>query len=196
MKSVDFPDAWDVLVGEGVEFKGPLKFNERGRGNRLYIGKGCFLGNVRFDMLGNNNNIIIEDDVYIKKAHFRHRGNDQVIKVGGSTRINGVYFLCESGCSIETGEGCLFSYDISLRTTDAHHILDLETGEKLNEPKSITIGNHVWVGTEVVVTKGVTIADDVVVGQRALVNKSVLESHVIVAGAPGQIVRRGVTWKR
>ncbi len=90
----------------------------------------------------------------------------------------------------------MFSYGISLRTTDAHDILDLESGAKLNSPQSIEIGEHVWVGTEALLTKGISVANDVVIGQRALVNKSIEESHVIVAGVPGKIVKRGTTWKR
>lgn len=193
---LNFPTEWDVSVEESVVKKGPFKFNHKGDGNKISIGDSCFLGNIRFDMLGNNNKIIIEDNVYIKKAHFRLRGNDQVIKIGGNSRLNGVYFLCESGCNIETGRNCLFSYDISIRTTDAHDILDLETGDVINKPKSVNIGEHVWVGTEALITKGVTIASDVVIGQRALINKDVTESHVIIAGVPGKIVKRGTTWKR
>lgn len=179
---LEFPVEWSVKVASTVKLVGPFKFNKKGEGNAVHIGENCHVGNVRFDMLGDNNSIIIEDDVYIKKAHFRLRGNNQTIKIGKDSRMNGVYFLCESGCSIETGERCLFSYGISLRTTDAHQILDFETNDILNYPKSIRIGNHVWLGTEVIVTKGVTICDDVIVGQRALVNKDVVESHVAVAG--------------
>lgn len=191
-----FPPEWDVDIALNAEKKGPFKTNQKGDGNKLVVGDGCFLGNIRFDMLGQNNSIIIEDNVYIKKAHFRLRGNNQTIKIGRNSRINGVYFLCESGCSIETGRDCLFSYDISLRTTDAHHILDLASGDIINSPKDIKIGNRVWIGTEAIVTKGVTVADDVVIGQRALVNKDIEESHVVVAGVPGRIVKRGTTWKR
>jgi acetyltransferase-like isoleucine patch superfamily enzyme len=193
---IEFPKEWEVDLGDNNDYKGPFKFNKKGDGNKLVVGDNCFLGNIRIDMLGNNNKIIIESNVYVKKAHFRLRGNNQTVHIGGDSRINGVYFLCESGCNITTGKFCLFSYDISIRTTDAHKILDLNSREVINKPQSVNIGNHVWVGTEALITKGVNIVDDVVVGQRALVNKDVLESHVIVAGVPCSIVKREVTWER
>ncbi|MGP9675261.1 MULTISPECIES: acyltransferase [unclassified Halomonas] len=194
--SLLFPEEWKTNIASTANLVGPFKYNKKGEKNEVYIGERCHIGNIRFDMLGNNNSIIIEENVYIKKAHFRLRGNNQTIKIGKNSRVNGVYFLCESGCSIEIGERCLFSYGISLRTTDAHHILNLETKEIVNYPKSIKIGDHVWLGTEALITKGVTICDDVIVGQRALVNKNIAESHVAVAGVPASIVKRGVTWKR
>lgn len=191
-----FPTEWDLDISSSASLIGPFKFNKKGKNNKLVIGERCHIGNVRFDMLGENNTILIEDDVYIKKAHFRMRGDNQVIKIGRNSRMNGVYFLCENGCSIETGERCLFSYGISIRTTDAHKILDFETNVVINEPKSVKVGDHVWVGTEALITKGVNICNDVIVGQRALVNKDVTESHVAVAGVPAFVVKKGVTWKR
>jgi len=191
-----FPEEWDVTVGESVNYAGPFVFRKNGGRNKLFIGSNCHLGKIEFDILGKNNQIIIGDNVHIKKAHFRHKGNNQHIRIGNNCRLNGVYFLCESGCNIDVGDDCLFSYQISIRTTDAHKIIDMESDQVINSPRTISIGNHVWIGTDVIVTKGVTIADDVVIGQRALVNKDILQSHTVAAGVPAKIIRTGTTWKR
>lgn len=48
----------------------------------------------------------------------------------------------------------------------------------------------------VLVSKGVSIADDCIVGANSVILKSITENHCIVAGTPGKIIRRGVTWNK
>jgi acetyltransferase-like isoleucine patch superfamily enzyme len=90
----------------------------------------------------------------------------------------------------------MFSYEIVIRTTDAHSVLDLETRERINKAESISIGNHVWLGAEVMITKGVSLPDDCIVGARSICNRSVDEPHTVIAGIPAKVVKRGVTWDR
>ena len=94
------------------------------------------------------------------------------------------------------GRRCMFSRKIEIRTSDAHSIVDRETGRRLNGAGSITIGDHVWVGLGVVINKGASIPADSVVGAMSFVNRSFDEQGVVLAGTPARVVRRGITWNR
>ena len=121
-------------------------------------------------------------------------GDNQTIRIGQFTDIQGCYFLLSEGCDITVGERCMFSKEVTVRTTDAHSVLDLATGERVNKAKSIHIGNHIWLGAEVMVTKGVSLPDDCIVGARSICNRTITESHTVIAGIPAKVVKRGVTW--
>lgn len=173
-----------------------IMLNLEGSGNVLIMGNKARLGAIRLDVMGKNNTIIIEDSVSYKRGHLRVVGDNQTFRIGKGTTIEKCYFLCTEDCNITVGENCMFSYEIVIRTTDAHSVLDLETRERINKAESISIGNHVWLGAEVMITKGVSLPDDCIVGARSICNRSVDEPHTVIAGIPAKIVKRGVTWDR
>ncbi len=55
--------------------------------------------------------------------------------------------------------------------------------------KSVSIGNNVWLGLNVVVLPGVNIADGVVVGACSVVTKSIDEKNIVVVGNPAKKLR-------
>lgn len=55
--------------------------------------------------------------------------------------------------------------------------------------KSITIGNNVWLGAQVVVNPGVTIGDNAVIGSSSVVTKDI-SAGVVAAGNPCRVIRR------
>lgn len=91
----------------------------------------------------------------------------------------------------------LFCHLQQIWPTDGHSILDANSGEILNEPKGVvTIGNHVWVGEAARITKNARIHDNSIIGGGAVAYKDYEESNVVIAGNPGKIVRRNITWDR
>ena len=54
--------------------------------------------------------------------------------------------------------------------------------------KPVTIGDNVWLGSNVVVCPGVTIGDNAVIGAGSVVTKDVPE-NVIAAGVPCKVIR-------
>jgi acetyltransferase-like isoleucine patch superfamily enzyme len=118
------------------------------------------------------------------------------VSIGDSTTFQTVYLLCQEGCDITVGRHCMFSREIEVRTTDAHSLVDISSGTRLNRPQSIVIGDHVWVGLRALINKGASIPDDSIVGAAAFVNSAHSESHTVLAGVPAKVVRRGVTWNR
>jgi acetyltransferase-like isoleucine patch superfamily enzyme len=89
----------------------------------------------------------------------------------------------------------MFAYDVEVRTSDSHSILDASTGDRLNPDKSVRIGEHVWLGARSVVLKGVSIGDQSIVATGSIVTKDV-GSGVLVGGVPARQIKDGVTWDR
>lgn len=198
--TIDFltvdPSILTIQKKETSKINERILLNAEGENNTLILGHKSRLGAIRLDIIGTNNTIIIEDSVSYKRGHLRVVGDNQTFRIGQFTTIEKCYFLCAEGCDITVGEHCMFSYDIVVRTTDAHSVLDLQTRERINQAKSIHIGNHVWIGAEVMVTKGVSLPDDCIVGARSICNRSIEEAHTVIAGTPAKVVKRGVTWDR
>lgn len=94
---------------------------------------------------------------------------------------------------ITIGENCLFSDGISLRTSDHHSIIDLDTLEQLNFPADITIGDHVWICPDVMVLKGVDIGAGSILASRALVQTSIPPKE-LWGGVPARMIKQRVSW--
>lgn len=170
-----------------------------GDDNTLILGEGARLGDLgrpKLEFLGSGNRIILADNVVVKRGHYRLSGDNMTISFGQKTTVNGAYILCLEGASVSIGDDCMLSYDIEIRTSDAHSVLNHETGKRVNPAKDVSIGNHVWIGKEVMIMPGCAVANDVIIGARTILTSDVEESHVAVAGVPGRIVSRNRSWQR
>ena len=67
----------------------------------------------------------------------------------------------------------MFGSNIKIWNGELHPIYSLSSKKRLNNAKSIDIGNHVWVGSDVIVLKGSKIFDGSVIGVRSLVKGKV-----------------------
>ncbi|MCA1026902.1 acyltransferase [Cytobacillus kochii] len=166
-----------------------------GSNNKIHIGKGTKLSNILIHIRGSNNEIMIGENTDLI-GHILLKGKKQSIKVGDRTTFKNVYLLSQEGKNITIGADCMFSYDIAVRTTDAHSVLDLETNERLNGAKDVVIGNHVWVAASCLISKGAVIPDDTIIGARSVVTKPFSEAHTTIAGSPAKIIKTGTTWSR
>ncbi|MBQ9149510.1 acyltransferase [bacterium] len=99
-----------------------------------------------------------------------------------------------NGKEIKIGNGCMISYDVIIRNSDAHTIFDKNTKEILNKPTDVIIGNQVWLGARAIVLKGAKIPSGCVIGAGAIINKAFEEENCILAGVPASIKRRNITW--
>lgn len=64
----------------------------------------------------------------------------------------------------------------------------LSKSDKIEERKSVTIGNDVFIGANVTILDGVTIGDGAVIGAGTVVSKNV-EPYSVVVGAPMKFIR-------
>ncbi len=123
------------------------------------------------------------------------KGDYNKISIGSNTTFQSVTMEMCQNAAINIGERCMFSYGIVLYRDDMHNIYDMESLQRLNYPKDINIGNHVWLGRECMILGGATIGDNCVIGARC-VTSSKFPSNVVVAGCPGKVVRKNIVWSR
>ncbi len=129
-------------------------------------------------------------------GEFIIKGMNQTVTVGEGTTFESVYVLSQERCDVTIGRWCMFSRGIEIRTSDAHSLLRRSDGRRLNRPRPVVVGDHVWVGVGAILNKGTVLPDDCVVGAKSFVNKAFTESGIVVAGTPATVVKRGITWHR
>ena len=99
------------------------------------------------------------------------------LRVGPEALLNGCHLSAKRelrlGRRVQIGPGS--------RVFDAdQHDLDAEHPEEMSP---VSIGDHVWIASDVTVLRGVSIGDHAVVGSRALVTRDV-PAHPLAFGAP------------
>ena len=123
------------------------------------------------------------------------RGAGGVIRIGPGTTFNQVGLSMHEAGRIDIGADCMFSTDIHMDPSDMHPIYDRATAERLNPPQDIEIGDHVWLGTRVIVLKGARIGSGTIVGAGSIVSGT-LPGDVLAVGSPAKVVRENVVWTR
>ncbi len=196
----------------------PVTKRISGDGNELHH-RNAHLTNVTFDIQGSRNTVSIAEDCVLNGVTFYIRGENHRIEIGkecklltgttiwvedhdctvsisDKTQFYGYTSLTvlEAGTKLTIGRNCLFAFDIDIRCSDSHSIIDRNTGLKINKAKDINIGNHVWVAGHCIILKGATISDDSVVAAGSVVTRGSAEKGVILAGNPAQIVKKDITW--
>ncbi|MBP3847700.1 sugar O-acetyltransferase [bacterium] len=84
------------------------------------------------------------------------------------------------------GNGVLVGHNVTLATLNHD---ERPQFRRCIYPKSIKIGNNVWIGSNATILAGVTIGDGSIVGANALVTRDV-PNNTIVAGIPARILRK------
>lgn len=139
--------------------------------------------------------IQIDDDCVIDGVIRLVRGDGGRIVIGAHSTFNQVGLSMHEAASITFGRDCMLSTDIHMDPSDMHPIFDSETGERLNPPKDILVGDHVWLGTRVLVLKGARIGSGTIVGAGSMVAGD-LPANVLAIGSPAKVLRQNVVWMR
>ncbi len=119
-----------------------------------------------------------------------------IVLSGNIFAIHAANLDARNGGLIYVGDDNLWSSNVKINTDDMHAIFDHVSLKRLNRFGSVvTIGTHVWLGSDVLINPGARISDNVVIGSRTVVTKSVPIGCVAV-GAPARVIRRHTTWTR
>ncbi|MEZ5124796.1 MAG: acyltransferase [Thermoleophilia bacterium] len=171
-----------------------LTIQIRGDDNTVAIGPSR-IEDTNVAVTGDRNRVTIAKNCRILRLGAVCEDSGNSISVGAGSEFAGsVELAAMEGTAITVGENCLFSGGIHMRTGDSHAITDLN-GVRINPSRSITIGEHVWVGMNVLVLKGANVPPACVVGACAVVTKRFEGMHCAIAGNPARVVREDLDWR-
>ena len=118
----------------------------------------------------------------------------------GATIELGKNFYCNKNCyfrasqNIAFGDDCLLGWNVQINTSDGHAII--HNGEQSNSESPVTIGDHVWITSNTILTKGVSVADGCIIAQGAVVTKSIEEQNCLIGGVPAKIISTNIEWRK
>ena len=186
-----------IIFKEGVLRK-KVQIKIMGHNNTVTIHPNCRLKNTKIIILGSNNCLTLGEIVMVyESASFELEGSNTSINIGKNTTIGSANFMIgESDTNINIGEDCMLSRNIILSTSDYHSIISLETKERINPPKNITIKNHVWIGYSAYISKGAIIGNNCIVASHAYVGGKKFKDHTILGGLPAKQLRENINWSR
>lgn len=165
-----------------------------GSANAIEIGVSARLHRCNIRIVGNCNRVIIGEGVVLNNAELWIEDDSNTISIGANSVISGkTHIAAIEGTEVLIGSDCLLSSDIRFATGDSHSVVD-GSGSRINLSRSIEIADHVRIGTGARLLKGTSIQRDSIVGANTLVNKAFDEGGVVIAGNPGRIVKREVSW--
>lgn len=95
---------------------------------------------------------------------------------------------------IEFGADNLLSWDVTVIDHDFHPVSDTRTGEVLNEPKPVSVGEHVWVGARATILRGSVVGDGTVVASNSVLNRAYEGENQVIGGNPGRVLRKNISW--
>lgn len=183
--------------------KGSIVINGPIKRGMIHIGlnppRGSGLGGKKYkDMslfFGNKSKIVFQGKGGFGAGNSVFLSKDAELILGEdfSTNVLCSFFVYKK---VVFGDDCFCGWNVSVRDGDGHYIISKDSGEILNHPEEIHIGNHVWLCSDVTVMKGISIADDCVVACNSLVLKSLSESHAIYGGSPAKLIKENVSFIR
>ena len=146
------------------------KINFTGKNNILYFESSSIkLENSAIIFKGNNSIIAIKNSKDVLKLNLTIY-NDSVIYLGNNCSMNNkLEIIASESKNVVIGNEGLFSSQCLIRTSDAHRIYSIETLERVNEGRSVYIGDHVWLAARVVILKGTRIHSGSIIGSDAVI---------------------------
>ena len=136
--------------------------------------------------------------IFKGNCYLGHGTKVNITETGIVTFGHKVNFTAESAIDchkeISFGDECLISWENLFLDGDYHKILD-NTGKIINEPRSINIGAHVWIGCRCLILKGTEIADNCIVGAGSVLTGKYNLPNCIIGGSPPKVIKENISWK-
>ena len=126
-----------------------------------------------------------------------YQGASIYIAPGAKMVVNGSSFINTNtviNCFsyIEIGSHTFISDDVRIQDSDNHYVIS--NGRKQDNTKPIIIGNHVWIGKNVLILKGVHIGNGAIIAAGSVVIRDVPENS-LVAGNPAVVKKTNIKWE-
>ena len=164
-------------------------------GTDLQIAKSAKIAASHIEIYGHGNSLRIAEEVKLRDVHIEIVGDNCSITIEKGCVIGHQSYLSakEDGIELFVGEGCMFSRNVKVMTSDGHPLFC--DNKQINKAKSIVIESHVWLGDNVTILKGVSIGSGSVVGINATLTQSI-GPNVVAVGNPAKVVKENVVWKK
>ena len=149
-------------------------------------------------------------DLKTERAIWENNGDvvfkDNVV-LGSGTKIscakNAKMFLGENSTiiansslvarkQIQIGREALISWDCLIMDSDFHSIYR-EDGMKINEDRSITVGENVWIGCRTTILKGAIIPNKCIIGACSLITRRLDVENAVYTGY-GCLRKENIIW--
>lgn len=169
-----------------------------GSHNFISVGRNSTLKNPELVITGTGNTLTIGDNVVMGPGcKIILQGRNCSISIGNNCTFTRLveFNVQEDNMSITIGNDCMFSNHIIVRTSDSHIMYDKPSGKRLNPPKSVTIGEHVWIAPNTKIMKGAVIGSGSIIGSDTTITKHVPDNTLCI-GRPSKIIRENVEWSR
>lgn len=135
-------------------------------------------GKLLFD---GDNRILPNSDIQVFKG--------ATLRFGSGATNMGLKIVCSE--KIWIGDHTHIGRDVWIRDNNGGHVV-IQKGYTNSSP--VTIGNYVWICSNVQIMKGVTIGDGAIIASNSVVTNNV-PSHCMVSGNPAQIIAENIIWR-
>lgn len=164
--------------------------------NYLYCGPNSRFGpSSTLNFAAYNGLIFLYGNQTIKDIDARV-GNGSIIFLGERVSNSGdVHLWAWAAKNILIGSDVMMSRFLLYRTSDVHLIYNKSTYKRINNPKSIIIGDHVWIGQSSTLLKGASIEDGSIIGACSIVTGHI-PKYCIAVGSPAKVIKNDVFWDR
>jgi acetyltransferase-like isoleucine patch superfamily enzyme len=161
---------------------------------RLTVGPGARLWDCSITLVGEGAELFIGADCRLRHVRLSVEDLGSRLVIGGKTSITGATLVSQEGRRLQLGKDCMVAQHAELRNSDSHAIYNRD-GARINPPRDVVVGNHVWIGLGACLFKGARIGDGAVIGARALVTGEIPPA-CLAYGAPATPRRNEIRWSR
>lgn len=137
-----------------------------------HIGKGVWI-DKRVELLRFPANISIGDEVVLKEGAKICACNAKAqVKIGSRCTV-GYHTFIFASAGISIGEDCMIAPFVYFVDSDHGTKKGQVMNQQPNSAEAITVGNDVWIASNVTILKGVNIADGAVIAANSVLNQNV-----------------------
>lgn len=124
-----------------------------------------------------------------------------VVEIKPDAVFNTGYFSANGGSviiahkNINFGEDVMIGRNVIVYDSDFHTLYNRD-GSACNPPEPVTIEDHVWLTSNIIVQKGVTVGKDSLITAYTTINKNVPEHSIFGGSSVGKVIKEPVSWGR
>lgn len=164
--------------------------------NLIYCEAGVTLKDCIITLVGEGNIVYLSKNKHPYKLSLRIY-RDSNCFFGKENYMNGILnLLVQEHQNVIIGAEGAFSYGIYIMTSDAHLVYDIKKRKRLNDSKSILIGDHVWLGQFSTILKGSNIGSGSIIGANTVITGKKVGSNTAWGGNPGKEIKKEVFWEK